>query len=134
MSNELRIRRVYEAESPDDGYRILVDRLWPRGISKVKADLSDWDKQVAPSTELRRSFHDGQMSYEQFREAYDKELADNPAYDELVGIVKDKLQDGNVTLLFASRDESENNAEVLLELLQKSLTADGEAGRGNAHS
>lgn len=121
MAGELRIKRIYEEESPDDGYRILVDRLWPRGVSKIKADLSDWDKEIAPSGKLRSGFHDGQMDYAQFKEAYDKELRANPGYGELLDIVKKKLQDGNVTLLFASRDESENNAEVLLELLTASL-------------
>lgn len=121
MPNELRIKRIYEPESPDDGYRILVDRLWPRGMSKVKADLSDWDKQVAPTPDLRKSFHDRQITYEQFRDAYEKELSANPAYAELAYIVRKQLDAQNVTLLFASKDESENNAEVLLELLQKTL-------------
>lgn len=121
MPNELKIKRIYEPESPDDGYRILVDRLWPRGMSKVKADLSDWDKQVAPTPDLRKSFHDRQITYEQFRDAYEKELSANPAYAELADIVRKQLDAQNVTLLFASKDESENNAEVLLELLQKTL-------------
>lgn len=121
MPNELKIKRIYEPESPDDGYRILVDRLWPRGMSKVKADLSDWDKQVAPTPDLRKSFHDRQITYEQFRDAYEKELSANPAYAELAHIVRKQLDAQNVTLLFASKDESENNAEVLLELLQKTL-------------
>lgn len=119
--NELRIKRVYEAESADDGFRILVDRLWPRGISKVKADLSEWDKQVAPSPDLRKRFHDGEISYDAFRSAYEKELAGNPAYEELASLVREKLSEGNVTLLFASKNESDNNAEVLLELLRKTL-------------
>ena len=118
---ELQIKRIYEQEDPSDGYRILVDRLWPRGMSKVRADLADWDKQVAPTSELRRRFHDGELSYEEFRDAYDKELADNPAYDELVKLVAGRLSEGNVTLLVGSKDETENNAEVLLELLRKSL-------------
>ena len=130
MAHKLQIKRVYEAEAPDDGYRILVDRLWPRGMSKVRADLSDWDKSVAPSAALRKSFHDGEIPYAAFREAYDKELAANPAYDELVGIVREKLQGSNVTLLFASKDETENNAEVLLELLRASLG--GSASQGQA--
>lgn len=121
MSGKLQIKRVYEAESEDDGYRILVDRLWPRGMSKVRADLSDWDKQIAPTPALRKSFHDGEIDYTAFREAYDKELAANPGYTELVELVEDKLRDGNVTLLFASKDQTENNAEVLFELLEKSL-------------
>lgn len=118
---KLQIKRVYEAEAPDDGYRLLVDRLWPRGMSKVKADLSCWDKQVAPSADLRKQFHDGAITYEQFKDAYERELAANPAYGELVELVADTLKDGNVTLLFASKDETENNAEVLLELLEQSL-------------
>lgn len=121
MSCELRIKRVYEAESPDDGYRILVDRLWPRGVSKIRADLSDWDKEIAPSAVLRRRFHDGELTYEEFRDAYDRELSTNPAYSELVRLVKEKLRSGNVTLLFASKDKTQNNAEVLLELLRKDL-------------
>lgn len=121
----LQIKRVYEAESPADGLRILVDRLWPRGMSKVKADLSEWDRQVAPSAALRRSFHEGQISYDQFKEAYDRELKDNPAYDELVALIREKLPEGNVTLLFGSKDQTENNAEVLLELLRQTLGLDG---------
>lgn len=121
MENTLQIKRVYEAEEPTDGYRILVDRLWPRGVSKVRADLSDWDKEVAPSRDLRTRFHHGEISYDEFRTEYEKELASNEAYGELVNLVKGKLAEGNVTLLFASKDESENNAEVLLELLRKSL-------------
>ena len=127
MENELRIKRIYEKEEPEDGYRILVDRLWPRGMSKIKADLSDWDKEIAPTGKLRTRFHDGQIDYAQFKEAYDQELRANPAYGELVDLVEKKLQDGNVTLLFASKDESENNAEVLLELLQASLERKKEA-------
>lgn len=118
---ELRIKRVYEPESPEDGCRILVDRLWPRGVSKVRADLSFWDKQIAPTDALRRQFHDKEINYEQFSEAYRRELEANPAYGELLSTVREKLADGNVTLLFASKDTSENNAEVLLALLERSL-------------
>lgn len=118
---KLQIKRIYKPEAPDDGYRILVDRMWPRGVSKARADLSEWDKSVAPTADLRRSFHGGEITYDQFRAAYEQELADNPAYAELVELVKKKLREGNVMLLFASKDETENNAEVLEECLQKSL-------------
>lgn len=121
MENKLQIKRIYEPEEMSDGYRILVDRLWPRGVSKVRADLSDWDKDVAPSQDLRKRFHHGEIGYEEFRDEYEQELDSNPAYAELVDLVKRKLTEGNVTLLFASKDESENNAEVLLELLEKSI-------------
>lgn len=132
MAGELRIKRIYEQEEePQDGFRILVDRLWPRGVSKIRADLSDWDKEIAPSDYLRRRFHDGELSYEEFRQAYDKELAANPAYGELVDLVKNKLQTGNVTLLFGSKDTAENNAEVLLELLQASLKDSGNDTSGS---
>lgn len=122
----LQIKRIYEQASPDDGYRILVDRLWPRGVSKEKADLDRWEKEIAPSKDLREEYHHQKITYDQFKEAYSREIEANPAFKDFAALVKDKLVSGNVTLLYGSRDEQDNNAEVLELMLKKQLAPKGE--------
>ncbi|WP_289220781.1 DUF488 domain-containing protein [Ileibacterium valens] len=114
----LKIKRIYEPESPDDGYRILVDRLWPRGESKLKADLDEWAKQAAPSSEERKQFHQGNESFEQFKEAYLSELNQSEDARELKKEIMEKLNQENVTLLYGSKNKNENNAIVLMEWLK----------------
>ena len=117
--HDLKLKRSYEPESEEDGARILVDRLWPRGESKVKADLTEWDKSIAPESGLRRAFHEGELSFEEFKKKY---LAQLDASDDariFASHVKDLLEKGNVTLLFASKDEAHNNAVVLKEWLDQ---------------
>ncbi len=75
---KLQWKRVYDAPEESDGYRILIDRLWPRGMKKEAAELSDWAKDIAPSTDLRKKYHHGEISYEDFATAYDKELSETP--------------------------------------------------------
>lgn len=82
MEHIIRVKRVYLPEEETDGIRILVDRLWPRGESKVKADLSEWDKKIAPSNELRMAFHHGKIDFQDFRARYLAELRPNPAAEE----------------------------------------------------
>ncbi|MEV6944712.1 DUF488 family protein [Streptomyces sp. NPDC051172] len=112
----VRVRRVYEAPEPGDGVRILVDRLWPRGLSKDAAHVDEWPKALAPSTELRRWYHAGEGSYEEFAERYEAEL-DAPEAAEVLGHVRELAGKGSVTLLTASKEPGQSHAEVLLRLL-----------------
>lgn len=107
---EIRIERVYDDASPADGFRVLVDRLWPRGLSKERAALGLWAKEVAPSTELRRAFHHDGMSWDAFAAAYRAELAENPAVPRL----RDELEARDVVTLLHSVHDAEHNHAVLL--------------------
>lgn len=111
---KIKTKRIYEAPEKQDGIRILVDRLWPRGVSKEKAALDLWLKDVAPSTELRKWFDHDPAKWEKFRARYLQELKDNAAP---VALLKEELKKGPVTLLYAARDEKHNEAEVLREAL-----------------
>ncbi len=110
-------KRVYDPVSPADGYRILVDRLWPRGVSKSEAALDEWLKDVAPSDELRKWFGHRPERFAEFREKYRAELQQNVAFDQLKAISK---AHPTITLLYAARDLKYNQAAVLHELLTKS--------------
>ena len=110
----VRSRRVYEEPMAEDGTRILVDRLWPRGIAKEKARIDEWLKEIAPSDELRKWFGHDPARWEEFRERYRRELdAKAELLDQLRGLTKK----GTVTLLFAAKDEEHNNAIVLKEMI-----------------
>jgi uncharacterized protein YeaO (DUF488 family) len=111
---DLRIKRIYEPPARDDGARILVDRLWPRGIGKDDAKLTFWLKEIAPSTELRTWFHSEPTQWAEFRRRYRAELdANTEAIDRLRGFLKK----GRVTLLYAVRDTERNHARILAEYL-----------------
>ena len=112
--NRLHVKRVYDPAAASDGLRVLVDRLWPRGLSKQKARIDVWLKDVAPSAELRRWFGHDPARWAVFRERYVAELGDGPALTELRKLL---AQHKPVTLLFAARDEAHNNAVVLREIL-----------------
>jgi uncharacterized protein YeaO (DUF488 family) len=112
----LRIKRVYAAPEKDDGLRILVDRLWPRGIAKQDAQIDMWLKDVAPSHELRRRFHGDPGQWAAFNAAYAEELARAPALP-LADSIIEKLAGSAVTLLYAARDERRNNAVALRDWL-----------------
>jgi uncharacterized protein YeaO (DUF488 family) len=109
----LQIKRVYEQRSPADGRRILVDRVWPRGISKEKLGVVTWLKDVAPSTELRKWFDHRTERWKQFRVRYFAELDHNPAVEQLRTI----CELGAVTLLYSARDVEHNQAQALSEYL-----------------
>ncbi|MEU9174786.1 DUF488 family protein [Streptomyces sp. NPDC048420] len=113
----VRIRRVYEPPEPEDGVRVLVDRLWPRGLSKGAARVDEWPKALTPSTELRRWYHAGEGSYEEFAERYEAELAD-PEAAELLDRVRELAAKGDVTLLTASKTPEQSHATVLVRLLE----------------
>ena len=114
----IRIKRVYEPAEPEDGSRILVDRLWPRGIEKKKLRLDSWYKDVAPSNELRKWSHHDPARWDEFRRRYFAELDSNPAaWTSLVGLARS----GTVTLLYSAKDELHNNAEALRDYLESKL-------------
>lgn len=109
-------KRIYELASSDDGYRVLVDRLWPRGVSKEKAVLDEWAKDIAPSTELRKWFAHDPAKYEAFTKRYITEVEQNP---DTSAIIKKWYQQDKVTLLYGARDEIHNEAEVLCRYLSE---------------
>ena len=111
-----KIKRVYEEHSKEDGIRILVDRLWPRGLTKEKAKVDVWIKEIAPSTELRKWFAHDPDKWEGFRKRYQQELKKNK---EQVALLKDHLKKGTVTLVYAAKDEDHNEAIVLKEMFSK---------------
>ncbi|NMM15605.1 MAG: DUF488 domain-containing protein [Cellulomonas sp.] len=117
---DVRIKRVYAPPAPDDGFRILVDRIWPRGVSKAGAALDLWLTGVAPSTELRRWFgHDPERMAE-FTDRYAAELDANPAATELRGLAADR---DRITLVYSAHDELHNQAVVLAAYLMGSASA-----------
>lgn len=108
------IKRAYEAPSRGDGMRILVDRMWPRGVSKEEAEIDLWLKEISPSTKLRQWFGHEAPKWEKFREKYFKELAAN---GDLVEELKSHVKKGKVTLVYAAKDEEHNNAVAIREYL-----------------
>lgn len=110
----IRIKRVYEEQAAEDGKRILVDRLWPRGIAKEKARIDEWLKEIAPSDELRQWFGHDPARWDEFRERYRRELETKA---ELLGHLRAVAKGETVTLLFAAKDGEHNNAVVLREML-----------------
>ena len=108
------LKRVYEPCSPEDGTRILVDRLWPRGVSKDGARIDLWLKEIAPSPELRKSFCHDPAKWDTFRSMYLEELAGNPVP---VGTLLETARHGTVTLVYGAKDPVYNHANVLMEFL-----------------
>jgi len=112
----IRVKRIYEAASEEDGQRILVDRIWPRGVSKERAAIDLWMKEVGPSTELRRWFAHDEDRWIEFKERYFSEL-DTRA--ELVDELRSRAQRESLTLLYSARDEEHNQAVALAEYLER---------------
>lgn len=111
----IQIKRIYEPAEKTDGLRVLIDRLWPRGIKKEAAQIDEWLKEVAPSTALRQWIHHDPTKWREFEAKYKLELAQNNAVNDLQAIIdKNKV----VTLLYASRDEVQNHALILLEFIR----------------
>jgi uncharacterized protein YeaO (DUF488 family) len=115
---KLSIKRVYQPPDAEDGVRVLVDRLWPRGLSRERAQIELWLKEIAPSDVLRRRFHGDREHWEDFKIAYYAELERAPA-QSAADILLDRLTREPVTLLFAARDETRNNAVALKEWLDE---------------
>lgn len=119
---DVRTKRVYEEPDDGDGLRVLVDRVWPRGVSKARAAIDEWERALAPSTELRRWFDHRPERFERFRERYLEELEERR--DELDRL-RDRARRGTVTLVYSARDEVHNQARVLAEALHTPPTARG---------
>jgi uncharacterized protein YeaO (DUF488 family) len=116
-AHALLVKRVYAPAEDGDGFRVLVDRLWPRGLTKEKARIDLWLKDVAPSDALRRRVHADPTKWEAFVADYARELEREPALGALA-VLRERLRQGPVTLLFAARDEAHNNATALKILLE----------------
>lgn len=116
---DIRVRRAYEEPEAEDGTRVLVDRMWPRGLAKDVARFDEWAKDVTPSTELRRWFHGPQGEFGEFRRRYLAEL-DEPGPAAGLRRLRDLADDGPMTLLTASKDPSHSHVSVLLERLRGS--------------
>jgi uncharacterized protein YeaO (DUF488 family) len=115
---DVRLKRAYDAASPSDGYRVLIDRLWPRGVSKQKAKLDEWEKELAPSTELREWFGHEPSRFAEFRRRYIGELYQaRPLLTEL----RRRARKGTLTLVYAAHDSEHNDAVVLAEVLRRGL-------------
>lgn len=115
ISNErVRLKRAYEDPAADDGMRVLVDRLWPRGVKKTEAEIDTWMKEIAPSTELRKWFGHDPARWEEFRRRYAAEIQEHRnELDRLHGL----MREGRVTLVYSAHDETHNDAVVLREIL-----------------
>ncbi|MGC9444983.1 MAG: DUF488 domain-containing protein [Candidatus Methanospirareceae archaeon] len=111
----LQAKRIYEQPSEDDGFRILVDRLWPRGISKDKANVDLWLKDIAPSTELRKWFAHKEERWDEFKQRYFVELKEKT---ELIQTIRAKSEQGSVTLLYSAKNDTFNNAIALEEYIE----------------
>ena len=120
-SIEIKLKRVYERPSKDDGFRVLVDRLWPRGVSKADASLASWMKEIAPSDELRRWFDHDPDKWDEFRRRYEMELEANRNFVELL---KGRIAAGPVTLVYAARNAEYNHAVALRDYLTRVIGAD----------
>ena len=112
----IKLKRAYEKPTKDDGERILVERLWPRGVTKDQAKLDLWLKDVAPSAELRKWFGHDPDKWIEFRQGYRKELKQKA---DLIKLLRRKAKEGTITLVYSARDEAHNGALVLRQFLQK---------------
>lgn len=120
MASAIRIKRVYDSADPADGYRVLIDHVWPRGVSRERAQLDEWARELAPSDALRRWFDHDPRRFQEFRSRYSSELSQRAAQLEAL---RQRSKSGPVTILYAARDTEHNNAVVLAELLRSSTEA-----------
>ena len=113
----IKTKRIHEVPDVNDGIRILVDRLWPRGIKKESSEVKAWEKEIAPSNELRKWFNHDAEKYPEFRSKDVEELDASEAAERFLGFVNEHLESTNITLLYAAKDEEHNNALVLKDWL-----------------
>ncbi|MCI1901660.1 MAG: DUF488 family protein [Bifidobacteriaceae bacterium] len=121
QKHTVQIERIYGEEEFPESYRMLVDRLWPRGVSKEKAHLDEWDKEIAPSPELRKWFGHDPEKFEEFSRRYTAELDENPAAEQFVEKLRTELNNRDVVLLFGAKDLEHNQAVVLRDYLATKL-------------
>jgi uncharacterized protein YeaO (DUF488 family) len=115
---DIRLKRAYEPAGADDGYRVLIDRLWPRGVSRARAKLDAWEKELAPSAELRQWFGHVPDRFEEFRRRYIDELRNQrPA----LAALRHRARTGTLTLVYSARDDEHNDAVVLAQVLKRGL-------------
>jgi uncharacterized protein YeaO (DUF488 family) len=112
----IQLKRAYDQPSKSDGTRILVDRLWPRGVTKAKARIDLWPKEIAPSPELRKWFHREGADWKEFRRRY---LAELKNHRDEIELLRSKIRQGPVTLVFSARDSEQNHAVILKEILER---------------
>jgi uncharacterized protein YeaO (DUF488 family) len=115
LADDVRVKRIYDDADVRDGYRVLVDHVWPRGISRERARLDDWARELAPSDELRRWFAHDPARFEEFRVRYRGELVDQR--DRLLELAR-RARSGPVTIVYAARDQQHNNAVVVADLVR----------------
>lgn len=118
---QIKLERIYDKPQDLSGYRILVDRLWPRGISKVNAKLDEWEKEVTPSKELRQWFSHDPQKFSEFKTKYIAELDANPKTAEFTALIADKLKTTDVIFLYGAKDRENNQAVVLKDYLTNHL-------------
>ena len=121
MTLDVRLKRAYEPAASSDGYRVLIDRLWPRGVSRDRAKLDEWDQDLPPSTELRRWFGHDPSRFEEFRRRYLNELRDKRAR---LKELRRRAREGTLTLVYSARDRDHNDAVVLAEVIRRGLPED----------
>src|SRR5690349_14440638 len=114
--DDVRTKRVYEPAAPDDGYRVLVDHIWPRGVSRERARLDEWARELAPSDQLRKWFGHDPKRFDEFRTRYRHELA---GHGEQIAALRRRADAGPLTLVYGARDTEHNDAQVLEELIRK---------------
>jgi uncharacterized protein YeaO (DUF488 family) len=122
---DVRLKRAYESAAASDGYRVLIDRIWPRGITRKHAHLDEWARELAPSTELRLWFAHDPARFAEFRRRYTEELA---AQKTKLRELRRRAREGTVTLVYAARDTEHNDAIVLAEILRRGVQP-GSVGR-----
>lgn len=122
--HNIQMKRVYDSPKDSDGYRILVDRLWPRGVKKEDLPYNDWPKSITPSNEIRKKFNHEEEKFAQFTTDYLHELSENEAADAFIETVAEELEKQNVTLLYAAKDPEINHVVILKDWLEKQITND----------
>jgi len=125
MAVDVRVKRIYDDPDPRDGYRILIDHVWPRGVSRERARLDDWARELAPSDELRRWFAHDPARFEEFRARYGGELVGQR--DRLLELAR-RARRGRVTIVYAARDQQHNNAVVLADLVRDAVRDEADDG------
>jgi len=115
MSTRIWLRRAYDPPTRNDGHRVLVDRIWPRGVSKVDARIDDWAREIAPSDDLRRWFDHDPRRWDEFQRRYRAELRER---EQVLDTLARRVDEGRVTLVYGARDEQHNNAVVLRDVLE----------------
>ncbi len=118
-ANIIRIKRIYDRPEPSDGMRVLIDRLWPRGLPRKQAQIDEWMKEIAPSAELRQWFAHIPERYPVFSALYERELLEDPLHVEMLMSLKKYQEASNLTLLYGAKNEHQNHAQVLLRVLMR---------------